>query len=310
MTRLIFISTLIFAFTSQQIQAQGGPIPFQMAGKMILIKAQIGGISGNFILDTGTSHLVLNAKYFSGLRTEKIFTGVNGATKKVEADYFDVKIGDHQWNSIYAEIISLEHVEKLKYRQIHGLIGCRILRKYRMFIDYRASYIQLEKQGTKGSNTPYPLNPPNLRYPFRYKGDTPIIEVKLGNRELKLAIDTGAEINLFDQKLRDSFQTFLYAGARRNLSSFSTQQQNGRTYKMRDLPWETFKLAPMNTLFVSLSEWNTSVSGPRIDAILGFEFLVQFQVEINYKTKELALWFHHDPKTTVSIPSAHTKRSQ
>lgn len=96
MTRLLFISILLLSTAGQLLLAQGQAIPFQMAGKLILIQAEVGGVTGNFIVDTGTSHLVLNAKYFSGPKIEKVFNGVNGETNKLEADYFDVKIGDYK----------------------------------------------------------------------------------------------------------------------------------------------------------------------------------------------------------------------
>lgn len=310
MTRLLFISILLFSITAQQLLAQGQAIPFQMAGRLILIQAEVGGVRGNYIVDTGTSHLVLNSKYFTGPKIEKVFNGVNGKTNKLEADYFNVQIGDHKWNNCYAEIMPLEHLEKLKFRQIHGLIGSKMLRKFKLFIDYRASYIRLEKQGKAVSQQADQLDPPQLVYRFHYKEDTPIIQANLGGHDLKLAIDTGAEINLFDQKLSRRFQPFLQEGKRRNLSSFSRQTQNRRASKMANLSVESSPLNPMNTLFVSLSDWNTSTAGPRTDGILGFEFLVQFQIEINYRTKELKLWYQHDPKATVGTSTPRTGRSK
>ncbi|NRB50645.1 MAG: hypothetical protein HRU41_23455 [Saprospiraceae bacterium] len=185
-----------------------------------------------------------------------------------------------------------------------------MLRKFKVLIDYRAAHILLEKQAKNSSYSIKHLDPPHLSYSFRYKGDTPMIEANLGGYDLKLAIDTGAEINLFDQKLYASYQTFLQVGDRRKLSSFSKRTQNHRSSKMRKLSVDASPLAPMNTLFVSLSDWNTSTAGPRTDAILGFEFLVQFQIEINYRTKELKLWYQHDPKATVGTSTPRTGRSK
>ena len=43
-------------------------IPFKLAGHLILIQAEVAGQSGNFILDTGSSKLILNARHYSGGR--------------------------------------------------------------------------------------------------------------------------------------------------------------------------------------------------------------------------------------------------
>ncbi|HYH13741.1 MAG TPA: hypothetical protein VD794_00880, partial [Flavisolibacter sp.] len=39
-------------------------IPFTRVGNLILVKAHIDSIVGNFILDTGAPHLILNITYF------------------------------------------------------------------------------------------------------------------------------------------------------------------------------------------------------------------------------------------------------
>lgn len=309
MTRLLFIAIFLLSFTAH-LPAQDEAIPFQMAGKLILVQAKIGSISGNFILDTGTSHLVLNAKYYSGSKIDKVFSGVNGEINQLEADYFDVQLGAHRWKSCYAEIMPLGHLERAKFRKIHGLIGSRLLRKFRLFIDYRASHLRLEKQEKTDSDQVYHLDPADLTYSFRYKGDTPCIQANLAGHEVKLAIDTGAEINLFDQKLSRRFHSFLQEGKRRNLSSFSSQTQNRRASKMVNLSVESSQLKPMNTLFISLSDWNSSTAGPRVDAILGFEFLVQFQIEINYQTKEIRFWHQQDPKAMAGTANPSTDRSR
>jgi hypothetical protein len=44
--------------------SSSGVIPFTRAGNLIVVKAKVDTMEGNFILDTGSPHLVLNLTYF------------------------------------------------------------------------------------------------------------------------------------------------------------------------------------------------------------------------------------------------------
>ena len=74
-THKIFAILLIAGMITTSIAASS-TIPFQLAGKLIIVKATVDGQPGNFILDTGVSKLVLNDRYFEGEPTDKVFTAL------------------------------------------------------------------------------------------------------------------------------------------------------------------------------------------------------------------------------------------
>lgn len=288
MTKRITIIALFFCIIQIQLEALSTPIPFQWAGKLMVIKASVNGQVGNFILDTGTSHLVLNDQYFKGKKTDKIFHGINGQTGTMMEDFVKVEIDQHRWKSLYAEIIPLSHLEKLKGMPIHGLMGGKMFRSYAMWIDFGTQEIGLQKISKQPLSAGfYPQETEIEIQNFRYKENSPCIQVQIGDQSLLFSIDTGAETNVIDQKYSATLSSHFNLSQVKKLNSFSPAVQTVSTTRLSDMKVGPFPCQPMNTIFTSLSKWNTSTSGPKVAGILGFEFLHQFRVSINFKEREI-----------------------
>jgi hypothetical protein len=56
-----------------------------------------------------------------------------------------------------------------------------------------------------------------------------------------------------------------------------------------------FLCQPQRLGIVDLDHWNRVTYGPSADGILGYEFLKQFTVGINFKKKEIHLWDFAQP---------------
>jgi len=288
MTNRITIVALFLFVIQVHLHALSTPIPFQWAGKLMLIKAKVNGLVGNFILDTGTSHLVLNDQYFSGKKTDKIFHGINGQTGTVMEDFVKVEIDQHRWKSLYAEIISLSHLEKIKGMPIHGLMGGKMFRSYAMWINFGTQEIGLQKISKQPLSAGfYPQETEMEVQNFRFKENSPCIQVQIGEHSLLFSIDTGAETNVIDQKYKATLSPYFNLSDSKKLNSFSPAVQIINTTRLSNMKLGPFPCQPMNTIFTSLSKWNTSTSGPKVAGILGFEFLHQFRVSINFKEREI-----------------------
>ncbi|MEZ5173535.1 MAG: hypothetical protein R2850_08510 [Bacteroidia bacterium] len=61
-------------------EIQSLTLPLKRAGNLILLEVMVDGVRGNFILDTGAPHLVLNTTYFRKLNTygEVYAAGITG----------------------------------------------------------------------------------------------------------------------------------------------------------------------------------------------------------------------------------------
>jgi hypothetical protein len=280
---------MIMSFIGHTIN-HGQTIPFQLAGKLIIVQAEIDDRPVNLILDTGTDHLILNSKYYRGMRTEKKYYGINGQAEQIQTKFTKLKLNELKWTSVYSEILSLEHLENARGIEIHGVIGNSLLRKHEILIDYanlQIRIIELDRKGERIRQAEY--KQPLMVYPFSMKGSTPVIEVSLDQQFVRFGVDSGAEINLLDKTIMDKNPAQIKQLGQRTIGGFSKSIQTKSLYVTTGLEIGETICQPMRTMLSDLSHMNASRLGSQIDGILGYEFLSQFVVSFNYRKRELSI---------------------
>ncbi len=288
----IFTVILLLSVVSSSSAMFTKTVPFQLAGKLIIVRCTVDGQTGNFVLDTGVPNLMLNARYFEGEPTDKEFRGINGlVVGKLAVCMPDLEIGEYTWEKTYAEVVPMLGVESAKGIPIHGLLGTKLFRNYILWIDYQTLEIRLFPLDKTGTNPDFlHLTPPLEVLPFKWKSSTPLINAQIGSKELSLTIDTGAEINLIGNKYRDELSGQANGEDERRFGGLAAQSQRV-TVRSLSVPFVgTFSCGPMKTAFVDLSEYNRFVQGPVAHGIFGYEFLSQFQVAFDFKKREIYLW--------------------
>ena len=90
-------------------------IPLKRVQNLFLIEARVDSLVGNFILDTGAPHLVLNKTYFSGGRLAEGNTasyGITGGGSTVLNTTIDSLILQELfYTNVDADIVNLGHLE-------------------------------------------------------------------------------------------------------------------------------------------------------------------------------------------------------
>lgn len=285
--------TLVLLLSFNTLQAQYATIPFQLAGKLIIIRATVGGQPGNFILDTGITDLVLNSRYFNGEpATARLqFNGLNGKSETIQQCRRSLEIGEQRWGVVNARVVSMQALESINGIPIHGLIGTDILQTHILLIDYQKLEIELYPINRKGENTAFAhLTPPDEVLAFKNKGGTPLISLHVGGLDLNLTLDTGAEVNLFAKKYLDQLDAFIGQRQQRRFSGFGQKAQEATFAPLSGVHTNLQEVAEMNTAFADLSHYNRHVPGPKADGIVGYEFLQQFRIAFNFKKREIYLW--------------------
>lgn len=285
----LFISVLLLNLSTKTFASTPIPIPITFAGKMILVKATIDGVDGNFILDTGIRNVVLNSKYFKGSPIDRQFHGINGEVGEMQAGYFQLKMQAFQWKGIYAEIIPLQHLEQLKGQQIHGLIGGHLFRNYALWLNYSEQEMWLEKAPRNWATTFFSTDSPSLieAQEFKYKGGSPCISLKVGGSPYTFSLDTGAETNILDVRFKTTLSQYYNIDSQTVLYSFPKKASEASYTRLYSLQLGTLHCRPMRTSFLNLNNWNRVTVGPSVDGILGYEFLQQFKVCIHFKKRTI-----------------------
>ena len=120
----------------------------------LLIKAQINGIKGNFILDTGASNscvgfegislFLLDAK---NSKTKASGAGATGMLTQT-SNGNQLQMGSWETTDFDLVIFDLSHVNEAliayKTKPVHGIIGADILLKGKAIIDYANYFLYLQ----------------------------------------------------------------------------------------------------------------------------------------------------------------------
>jgi len=270
---------------------------------LIIVEASVNGEKGNFIFDTGAAKLILNSKYYNGGENNfgKSTTGINGQTE--EAKYETVKrfqMGGIQKKNINTVILSLNHLERVIEMDVHGLIGYNFFYKYEVIFDYQNQELFFLKTDRKGQvrikNIYHYLIPPTDSISIKLRKHFPCIDVEIAGQKLRLALDSGAQINLLDEKKIAQIGTHFQENGKVKLVGIDGKKLNVLEGNLSEFWLKDILFDNMRTVIGNMLHLNKS-NQTRFDGILGAEFLSKYRIAINYRKKKLYIWDTQKIKT-------------
>lgn len=280
---------LFFVYGTPFLHAEN--IKFTLIRNLIVVEASVGGLPGNYIFDTGTPNIVLNARFFEGRPVDRSYYGINGEAMPLSTASVRVDLGGNRWNNIYAEIVPMKNLENSLGVAIHGLIGTRIFNHYTVELDFRQNLLRIEKTGKEEMATLVSRHPHSTGIPFLKNFQTPAISLQIDDDlELRMLVDSGAEINLIEKGYGDRVAGYLMDSDKRLVGGIGPRVKHVSVRLLYGLNVGGYRLQPMRTALVSLKEFNLHKSGPAIDGIIGTELLRQFEVAIDFRNRLIYLW--------------------
>ena len=127
---------------------------------------------------------------------------------------------------------------------------------------------------------------------FQMVGHIPVIKVKIGKRRYYFGIDTGAEINVIDKRLRKRLPKDMIASdyLGQIIGSNNNQIKVNRVHvKKMKIGKSNYRNQPFT--FADLS-FLQGENGIQLDGLLGYQFLKEALFSINYKKKQLYKWLN------------------
>lgn len=255
-------------------------IPFEKAGNLLLVKAELDGNEGVFILDTGAPTLVVNQQ---SNQQEIKAKGITGQLSANDTFIKNFRWNNAEWKNLSGLSVDMRHFNEVSKSGVQGLIGYEILKDYEVIVDPSAQTITLV---SNRKELPYDPNTTLASLPMQQQDHMPVIELLINGKKILLGIDTGAEINFLDQGLFEKGQISdfeeLGTGIVKGLGGNSEKRE--RKVKVKntqaagiDLADQTFTISDLSSLFPNNGE------GLRVQGIVGNAFLNQFRYSINYR---------------------------
>ena len=270
-------------------------IPVKRAGRLLLIEATVDNETGNFIFDTGANKLIFNGTYFRNhIRTQgESSSGINGSIGTVEQTTIDkIEFAGLIYKKVKVDLANLGHIENRRGVKILGLIGFNLMKDFEILIDTKNNQLKLyrlNKAGERVSSQSAGFKP-DYSQKIWMISNILFLEGKIGGKKLNFCFDTGAETNVissFSNKNVLSSVAITRRSGLRGAGSNGTEVLFGR---MDDFSLGNKQINGMETIISNL-ESLSEVYGTRIDGMLGFNFMEQGILCINFVKKQFGIQF-------------------
>ena len=274
-------------------------LPFKQAGRLIVVKASAADKTGNFVLDTGSEKLVLNSVHYHGgiSRAGIATTGVTGSIQNLRHKSIrDFHSSGFSFQKLQADIVDLSHIENKKHIEVLGLIGYEVIKDFELIIDYQLRQITLTRTNKLGErlDSLAILEPIVDSLDVSMQAHFIVIEGWVDNNPVSFGLDSGAELNLINRKVKRKVLDHFKISKRVMLNGTGQQQIEvlaGKLYRFR---CGNQRCSGMRTLLTNMTDMNRSFK-VSLDGLLGFEFLGMRRTIINYKKKKLYFLEWHRP---------------
>lgn len=270
-------------------------VPFLPVDDLVIIEAIIDNQKGNFIVDTGAQDLFLNKKYFKGrkeYRNEQTWD-INGKVSTPEFYYAKkVQIQAFEKKRMTGKVIDLSHHEKIKNIPIHGILGYAIFKNMELTFDFKNRKLTLFKLNRKGEKLGEAANldsEPTDSFNLHMSCHIPFLIGFIGEKRLRLGIDSGSEINILNKNSVKKYQKELTYQQPLLVSGFSKKKKQVKMATLAHLEIDESIFYQLNFALMDLYIFKKQKT-VKLDGLLGSEFLQNCKMSINYRTKKLYLW--------------------
>lgn len=274
-------------------------IPFTRAGNLILLKARIDSTEGNFVLDTGAPHLVLNMTYFRDLPVSRSVSheesgGITGpAGGNAPTDISLLTMGPIRFSKLVADRVNLGHIENSRGVKILGLLGVQLFKRFEMIIDYENSRLYLHLIGRKESSTYQSEQLKDAEtyhtFPINIQENKLLTNAHVGGKKLIFVIDTGAESNVLDSRLPDRIFENVAITRRVVLTGSGSTQIEALYGDMTNMKMGQLSIGSLPVLVTNLEKLCFSYDRC-IDGMLGFDFLSMQKIGFNFVRNKMYIW--------------------
>jgi len=274
-------------------------IPFTRVGNLIVVKGEVDGMEGNFVLDTGAPKLILNLTYFRNYAStssaaEEEPGGITGRAAGVEPTMVtQFSFGPVHYQKVEADRINLGHIENSKGIKILGLLGMQLFRKFEMILDYEKNLLYLHLITRKESST-YKnemLADTSLynEFPIDIMEDKLITYGQMAGKKLIFVIDTGAESNVLDSRLPNKIFENVAITRRILLTGSGDKKVEALYGDMKNMKMGNLDIASLPVLVTNLEKMCFSYN-KCLDGMLGFDFLSMHKIGFNFVKRKMYIW--------------------
>ncbi len=253
--------------------------PFITAKGLLFVRATANGREGYFLVDTGSSDLLLNQKYFSPQKNHGM-PGMVSTVHGISSNPGRSPVRLLKWGGLTlrgadGQLHDFTEMETAETKPLLGAIGFEQLRNFVVTFDWKARTISVAPKSTS-------TNPRGTVH-FRFFLHTPVFPVEIGGVTRPMVFDSGAAVNMLPgiDGLEEHFrrfpvQTKISDGGRTGdgavaFGTIDSTKLGGLTY--RDMPFAIYDVPYLGG-----------------NGIIGSPLIQSGRLEIDFPKRTLSLW--------------------
>ncbi|GAA4313858.1 hypothetical protein GCM10023149_09780 [Mucilaginibacter gynuensis] len=269
-------------------------IPIKRAGNLIIVEAKVDSVAGNFVLDTGAPHLVLNATYFRDMPPimNQESGGINGEVSNTfTTEVTNFSIFDLYYKRLKADVTDLSAIENGRNIKILGLLGTRLFSKFAITVDVIQNVMYIHKLDEDGFIPASELiyHNPFLKTTFKLMNDVIFLKGSVNKNTTWFAFDTGAETNLLDYRRSKKILPVMEVQSTSTLTGVG-----GSTFQVLTAKFDNLIIGDQafmkNRVMVTNLDNIGKAYGHSVDGILGYDFFIRGIFTINFVKKEFEMY--------------------
>ena len=261
-------------------------LPFHLINGYILIDGEVNEKKGKFMFDTGTPFGILLNNHYLELNKKDLVVSGSASSGQILDIYLDsvpkINIGKQV---SYTKLLTVPNsdfsfIEQGIVKDFLGFIGYDFYKNYELVIDYDYQTITLFKLDKNGTVVnPYSLlntEITTLHFTTSNQKQIPLVEIKLGNTNVKGRFDTGNQGNLGLNK--DTLNNLIQQGTLIKGNQgylYGIIEEASNIYNINQLSFASTLLIPLKNF--SLTESVDNYIG------LGYQFLKNYITVWNFK---------------------------
>ena len=281
--------------TAPTLSASSAKIKFRLAGgaqPLILLPVHVNERGPfDFILDTGAGTSLLSSDLAKQLDTRIIGSkegqSAGGKVSVSLAKVDSLAVGETKIDDVDVGIVDLAQIGKTVGAQIDGDLGHNFLKHFRVTIDYRDCEIRFDdpkrvESFARGAKTEVPIRLANPAKPLI------LVDVHANGRgPFQFAIDTGTSTSAVTPELAKELGL--------ESSPVGPVTTGGGHVDVRAATLDSFQLggAKIDSMAVVVADFFQMLSaavGAKLDGIIGYNFLRNYKVVIDYPGESLTLF--------------------
>lgn len=266
--------------TSSSIIYSEGFENFDLVGGLVFVDALMDGEKTKFILDTGSPSLIINQKP-QDFSEQFIASGLTGNASIGETTISEFKILSIIKSNYQAYQMDLGHIENEILHKFNGLVGQDVFKNSVLILNYNE-----KKWGVRNK---FEADESWSKVNFELVEHFVIINLDIDDRNHRMVIDTGAEINLLDKKAyRALNKKVITSSSELSVQGASIENVGSPCAVLDKITLNEEKYFDQTFSIIDFSFINEGIDDP-FDGLLGFPFFEDKEIAIDFKNQVLYL---------------------